>query len=326
MITKTLAQFLFAASLVHVMPLDGAVLEWQAASVATEVAGRAAAQGSVPSEFPHLPIAENRLTPPPKKVDVDSFGVVTSAQSAIVLDAASGAPLYAKNPQEQRAIGSITKLMSTLVFLETNPDLTRFVTLNEDDFAGTGRVYLYYNDPVRLRDVLGAALVGSDNTATLALARLTGLSQDEFVARMNDKAQELGLAHTHFSDPSGLSASNVSTVGDIAIMLREAKAHPEIADFMTDTTLNVAHASGRVSAIPSTNLLLSSFLNTGDYKITGGKTGYIPQAGYCLTTAVAHDGHEIIVVVLGSDERDGRFDDAMSLAAWAFDTFSWDNL
>ncbi len=168
--------------------------------------------------------------------------------------------------------------------------------------------------------------MGSDNTATLALARLAGLGEEEFVARMNDKAQELGLKNTHFADPSGLSAENVSTVGDIAIMLREAKMYPEVAEFMTDATITVAHASGRAAIIPSTNLLLTSFLNSGEYAITAGKTGYIPQAGYCLTSAVTHDGHEIIVVVLGADERDDRFTDVMGLSTWAFDTFSWDNL
>ncbi|MEK7183130.1 MAG: serine hydrolase [Patescibacteria group bacterium] len=330
MITKALSHLLFAVSIVNFFPIDGAVLEWQATSVATDVASSATPDNVVSSlvygTTARLPMAEDKIPQPPKKIDLQSFGVVTSAQSAIVIDAASGVPLFSKNPNEIRSIGSISKLMAALVFLETDPNLNEYVTVTPDDFAGTGRVYLYYNDAVLLEDVLGAAMVGSDNTATLALVRLSGLSTEDFVARMNMKAIEMGMLDSRFEDPSGLSVHNVSTVGELSVLLAEAKRHPELAQFMTDSSLTVQQASGRVASIPSTNLLLTSALNAGEYQVTAGKTGYIPQAGYCLATAIEHEGNEVYIIVLGADEIEARFEDAIDLAGWAFQTFEWPTL
>lgn len=323
MITKALANLLLATSLVNFFPVDGAILEWQA-GVDVPVQGLVA--GVSIEGVPTLPMAKDKIPPPPQKLDLQSFGVVTTARSVVVLDAASGVTLFAKNPNEVRPIGSISKLMAVLVFLETQPDLSAYVKITPEDFAGTGRVYLYYNDPTALEDVLGAALVGSDNTATMALVRVSGLATEDFVARMNTKALELGMLNTKFEDPSGLSANNVSTVGELAILLAEAKKYPELVQFMTDATLTVQQASGRVVSIPSTNLLLTSVLNRGEYQVTAGKTGYIPQAGYCLATSVEYDGHEVIIIVLGADDILARFDDAIDLAGWTFHTFEWPSL
>lgn len=323
MITKALANLLLATSVVNFFPVDGAILEWQAG---VDVPTQGLVAGVSTEAMATLPLSRDRIPPPPKKLDLQSFGVVTTARSVVVLDAASGVTLFAKNPNEVRPIGSISKLMAVLVFLETQPDLSARVKVTPEDFAGTGRVYLYYNDPVHLEDVLGAALVGSDNTATMTLVRASGLATEDFVARMNTKAIELGMSNTKFEDPSGLSANNVSTVGELAILLAEAKKHPEVVQFMTDATLTVEQLSGRVVSIPSTNLLLTSALNRGEYQITAGKTGYIPQAGYCLATAVEHEGHEIYVIVLGADDIEARFDDAIDLAGWSFHTFEWPEL
>ncbi|MDQ5952094.1 MAG: hypothetical protein QG626_221 [Patescibacteria group bacterium] len=323
MIAKALSHLLFAASIVNFFPVDGAVLEWQAG---VPVSTESVVGGLVSMQAATLPMAADKPIPPPTKVDLQSFGVVTSARSAVVIDAASGVTLFSKNPNEVRPIGSITKLMSAIVFLETEPNLATYAKILPEDFAGTGRVYLYYNDPTHLEDILGASLVGSDNTATMALVRLSGLSADEFVAKMNTKAIELGMLQTRFEDPSGLSENNVSTVGELTYLLAEAKQHPEMTQFMTTAELSVQQASGRVSSIPSTDLLLSSLLNQGSYQITAGKTGYIPQAGYCLATAVEHNGNEIYIVVLGADDIIARFDDAMSLAGWTYKTFAWPSL
>ncbi len=323
MIVKVLSNLLFAASVVNFFPIDGAVLELQAG---VEIANDTVISSLVYGPTATLPMAKDKAAPPPKKVDLQSFGVVTSAQSVIVIDAESGTSLFSKNPNEVRPIGSISKLMAALVFLETDPNLEAYVSVTPEDFAGTGRVYLYYNDPLRLEDVLGASMVGSDNTATRALVRHSGLTTEEFVARMNTKAIELGMLDSRFEDPSGLSVNNVSTVGELSVLLAEAKQHPEIAQFMTDATLSVQQSSGRVASIPSTNLLLTSPLNSGDYQVTAGKTGYIPEAGYCLAAAVVHEGNEVYIVVLGADEIEARFEDAIDLAGWAFKTFEWPTL
>ncbi len=317
---KIFVNLLLSASLVNIFPIDGAVLELQAGR---EVAPDDLVSSLVYGPVAKLPVASNKTAQPPKKLDLQSFGVVTTAHSVVVMDAASGVPLFAKNPNEVRPIGSISKLMTALVFLDTKPNLSEYVTVRPEDFAGTGRVHLYYNDSVRLQDVLGAALVGSDNTATLALVRYSGLTYSDFVARMNAKASELGMLMSEFEDPSGLSVKNVSTAGELTVLLSEAEQHQDIEQFMTAASLTVRHTSGREVVIPSTNLLLTSALNSGAYKVTAGKTGYIPQAGYCLATAVQHAGDTIYVVVLGASDLEARFEDAMGLAVWTFNTFEW---
>lgn len=323
MIIKALGQLLLAVTLFHAAPFDAAVLEARA-DESKDLAQ--VAHLILVGQRVYLPKAGDRVMLPPIKKDLDSYGVVTSADSTIVIDVASGATLYAEAPDDVRPMGSITKLMSAMVFFDTKPNLDSTVTLIKDDYVGGGRVYLKFDDAVLLRSVLGASLVGSDNTATHALARLSGLGDAAFIQAMNDKAAVLGMQNSHFVDTSGLSSDNASTARDLSILLRAAKKYSTIAAYMTKNSYDVTQHDGFTVHIPSTDLLLSSPLNTGDYIVTAGKTGYIPEAGYCLATAVEHDGHEIIIVVLGAEAKDDRFNDAAALATWSFNTFVWPKL
>lgn len=323
MIERVVAQLILAFTVTRIIPIDAANLEWQAGIPVPEdslIAPLFAAQPTV-----QLPAAGERVLPP-RKTDVDSYGVVTSAQSAIVVDVASGSVLFQKQPDDVRPIGSITKLMTGIVFLETDPDLRSYVKIVEDDYVGGGRLYVNFNDPILLEDVLAASIVGSDNTATTALQRLSGLSRDEFVARMNAKAQELGMVASSFGDPSGIGNNNLSTARELALLLYEAKQHDVLRDFMTMSQVTIAHASGLAVPVESTDMLLESYLNASPYGITGGKTGYIPEAGYCFITSVEKDGDEVFVAVLGAESIVDRFTDAKALATWAFSTFTWPEL
>lgn len=319
MIAKLIGQLLMASSLVQILPVDAAALEWRAgASDAVHEPVNAAS-----SWFGTLPLAADRVIAP-RKIDLDSYGIVTTAQSAIVVDATTGAILFSEQPDDIRAIGSITKLMTALVFLETNPDLASRVEVVSEDYVGGGRVYLRFDDVVALRDVLRASVIGSDNTATEALARFSGYSPEDFLARMNAKAAELGMSSTRYVDASGVGAGNVSTARDLAKMLAAAEENTTLAAIMPVRTATVTQASGYSVAIESTDELLGSYLNQGDYRIIAGKTGFIPQAGYCFATTVRHNSHGIRVVILGADSKANRFSDAKGLAAWTFKTYSWE--
>ncbi|MBI1907875.1 D-alanyl-D-alanine carboxypeptidase [Candidatus Uhrbacteria bacterium] len=319
MIVKIVGQLLLATSVVHILPVDASSLAWQAGEAeAGEV--RVAAATPWLATLPH---AAARVVMP-KKVDLDSYGIVTSAQTGIVVDAASGAVLYSERPDEVRAIGSITKLMTALVFLEQDPDLGKDVTLTFDDYVGGGRVYLRFDDEVALHDVLRASLIGSDNTATNALPRLVGMSYEDFIARMNAKAVELGMTATQFVDTSGVGAGNVSTARDLATLLAAAEANSTMAAILPRSAATITQDSGYSVTVESTNALLGSSFEATGYDVLVGKTGFIPQAGYCFATSVAHDGHTVRVVVLGAATKGERFSDAKGLAAWAFKTFSWE--
>ncbi len=323
MIVRSLGQLLLAVSLFRLAPFDASVLE---ARVNPDRANPEISHLMLAAGRVHLPSSPSKEIPPPKKRDTASFGVVTSADSVIVVDGASGATLYAEEPDDVRPMGSITKLMSAMVFLDTEPNLDQSVKLIQDDYVGGGKMYLQFNDPFPLRAVLGASLVGSDNTATNALARLSGMTNDEFIAKMNEKAATLGMASTHFVDISGLSSENASTARELSLMLRTAKTYDVIRGYMTKQNYTAVSQTGFTSSIPSTDTLLTSSLNTGDYKITAGKTGFIPQAGYCLATGVQFEGHEVFIVVLGAQKIDDRFADASALARWSFNTFVWPKL
>lgn len=315
---KVAGEIILALLLLNVTQTDTSVfMPTFARAAMPEIAGF-----SVSGQVAYLPLAEDRDFTP-RKTDVAAYGVETTAQSVAVFDAASGALLYAEEPDVVRSIGSISKLMTAMVFLDAQPDLKSWVTVTNDDYVGGGRVYLAYNDPVRLGDVLTASLVGSDNTATEALARLSGLAREDFIARMNSKAQEIGLFSTSFADPSGLSALNQSTARELAVLLAHTVDYDEITSRTALRTATITQSSGFSVNISSTNeLLSSSFLDSG-FDLLVGKTGYIPQAGYCFAGAFVHDGHRIYTTILGSDSKEDRFVDAANVTDWVTKVYTW---
>lgn len=270
-----------------------------------------------------LPTAQN-ATRAPVKVEPTSVGVVTSAVSALVLDRATRAVLYEKNGEEPRSIGSITKLMTAFVFLRGNPDLSSPAAIAPEDVRAGGVQHVSVGDIVTAGDLLRASLVGSDNSSTASLVRLSGMSEGDFVGRMNETAAEMGLRATTFSDPTGLSPENRSIASDVALLVDEALTVDTIREATQMASVSFPGASGRTYSVRTTDELLNSFLNQLPYRIVGGKTGYLPEAGYGLGSLVSEfDGHEIIVVVLGSETLAGRFQDVKALAVWAYRAFEW---
>lgn len=271
-----------------------------------------------------LPLSPDRESAP-KKIVPTSVGVVTSARSAIVVDRKSREVLFEKNIHESRAIGSIAKLMTAYVFLQTVSDLNANVTITSDDVRLGATLHLPVGETVTVRGLLEASLIGSDNTATAAIARLSGLPLGDFVARMNEIAATMGMQNTRFADPTGLSSDNQSVVSDLVVMFDAVMKNETIREITQRANTKVVGNSGRVYLINSTDELLTSFINEYPYKILGAKTGFIPEAGYCLGSVFSFDGsRELIIVVLGSQTKEGRFQDVKSLAVWAYQTFEWE--
>lgn len=321
MMHKVAGELILALLLLNVTQTDTSVfMPTFARAAMPEIAGF-----SFANDAPHLPIAGDRVLTP-LKTDLAAQGVETTAQSVTVFDATSGALLYAEEPDVVRSIGSISKLMTAMVFLDTQPDLSSWVILTPEDYVGGGRVYLFYHDAVHLGDVLTASLVGSDNTATEALVRFSGLSYEEFIARMNTRAQEMGLVNTSFTDPSGLSAENRSTAREVASILAYAADYKEITQRTQLSVASFAHASGRQVSVFSTDELLSSPFVASGFEFLVGKTGYIPQAGYCFTGAFIYKGRRIYTTVLGADSKENRFVDAANVTDWVTKAYTWPNV
>lgn len=325
MIVKLFTQLILASTVLQFFPADAGELQTRAAL--PEAPSRAFDLFETYDMISHrLPESPDRSRAPVKLVS-ESMGVVTSAQSAIVVDRASQAVLFEKNVNDPRAIGSITKLMTAYVFLQGHPDLNAPATLTQEDIRWGAEIHLSVGETVTVRDLLKASLVGSDNSSTAALARLSGLSMGDFVARMNETAAEFGMQATTFDDATGLSSKNVSVVTDLAIMFDRILEDETIADMTQLSTITITGTSGRAYFVESTDELLGTFVDQAPYDILGGKTGYLPEAGYCLGTIFSHkDGGEVIVVVLGSETKESRFQDVKSLAVWAYKTFGWDTL
>lgn len=229
------------------------------------------------------------------------------ARNAILIDPATGEVLFAKNAASSVPIASLTKLMTAMVFLEQKPALERYAEVTEAELNGGGHTQLRNGEKVALGDLLHMSLMCSDNVATRIVAREAGLKPDDFVARMNKKAVELGLTGSRFVEFTGLDERNVSSAADVARMLHAA-AHDPLIQQITTTREYEFRTERRVHALRNTDRLLY-----GRYDVLGGKTGFINEAGYCFATWIHLQGRDLIAVVLGAPTAATRFADAVRL-------------
>lgn len=234
------------------------------------------------------------------------------AAAAIIFNPANGQVLWEENAQDKRSIASITKVMTTVVFLEDNPDLTQDVTVERSDVYAASTTYLKANDRLALGDVLHLVLIASDNAAARVLARVSHGGTASFVERMNEKALELGLENTSFADPSGLNPANVSSAYDLSRLISFAASDERIAPVMQTATYTV-HTNRRIINIHSTNRLVMEGMD-----VVGGKTGFISKSGYCLATLLRlpQTGNQVAFVVLGAQSNPGRFWETRHLFNW----------
>jgi D-alanyl-D-alanine endopeptidase (penicillin-binding protein 7) len=234
------------------------------------------------------------------------------AEAAIIYDSATGHVLWELNSNKERSIASITKVMTAAVFMEDSPNLSDVVTVNLNDVRAASTTYLRSGYQVTKGDLLHLTLIASDNAAARALARVSKYGSEAFIDRMNEKAKELGLTNTAYSDPSGLLSTNVSSAYDMARLITYVSGDDRIASVMRKQNYTV-NAGRRVINIHSTNQLVMK----GDYDVQAGKTGFIRSAGYCLATLLKlPSGPEVAVVVLGAKSNAGRFWETRHLVDW----------
>lgn len=234
------------------------------------------------------------------------------AEAAIIYNPVTHQVLWEENATDSRSIASITKVMTAVVFLEHEFDLDREVVVDPADVRGASTTFLRGRERLSLNDLLHLTLIASDNAAARTLARYSLWGPDGFVRRMNEKAVELGLASTHYTDPSGLHPDNVSSAYDMARLIAFAAGDGRIAAIMRkgDHTLRT---SRRSITVHNTNKLVGT-----DVEVMGGKTGFIRKAGYCLATLLRlpQAPDPVAVVVLGARSNAGRFWETRHLLSW----------
>lgn len=258
----------------------------------------------------------------PQRIYTNTIDVKITAQSVLAVDVASGKILYERNSLEKRPIASLTKLMTALVFLDYNPGWQEeFYTIASDRRNG-GIIHLNTGEILTIKDLFYTALIASDNDAAMALSRSTGLSEEEFVDKMNDKAHYLNLSNTEFVEPTGLNYNNQSTAKDIATLLKEAMDRQEIREATSLAAYEfevITQEKKRLVKLYNTDWLVNGYLD-----IVGGKTGHLEKAGYCLATKIKGPAdQEIIIVALGSESNFDRFQDIKAIADWIFNNYQW---
>lgn len=234
--------------------------------------------------------------------------------SAIVLDD-DGNLIYGKDVNTVRPIASITKLMTAMVILDANLDLDEQITVTKEDrdlIRLTGS-RLQYGATLSRREMILLALMSSENRAATALGRTYPGGMTNFVAHMNRKAKGLGMSNSHFADPAGLKAENVSTASDLAIMVAAADSYPLITQSTTTTRMDVRPYSGRG---PLTYGNTNRLLKNKSWDIELSKTGYINEAGRCLVMQANIEGEDVSIVLLNSFGKLTPFGDSNRLRKW----------
>lgn len=235
------------------------------------------------------------------------------AEAAIIYNPETGEVLWENHSKDQRSMASITKVMTALVFLETETPLSTIVTVQPSDVRAASTTYLRNGYKLPAEDLLNLLLVGSDNAAARALARSSNIGYEAFIQRMNAKAKELGLDNTSYVEPSGLSAENMSSAYDLARLIAYAAADERIGSIMRKATYTTQ--AGRITITAhSTNQIV----RTGDIDVVGGKTGFIGRSGYCLATLLRlpQSGQQVAFVVMGAKSNASRFWETRHLFNW----------
>ena len=235
--------------------------------------------------------------------------------NAVVVDASAKRPVYYKGADDVTPIASLTKLMTAMVMLDAKLPEDELITIGIDDldFLKGSKSRLRLGAELPRYEMLRLALMSSENRAASSLARTYPGGTKAFVAAMNAKAATLGMTHTRYADPTGLSAQNVSTANDLAILVAAAAEYPQIRDFSTTGSHFVAvQPTGQILGFNNTNNLVKN--DKWDIKLS--KTGYIREAGKCLVMLATIASKPFVIVLLDSAGKYTRLGDAQRVRHW----------
>ena len=263
------------------------------------------------------PAAETPLVLPatPSSHVLDPAKLRLASLNAVIIDASANRPVYAKGADAVTPIASLTKLMTAIVTLDAQLPQDELIAIDLDDLdylKGT-HSRLRMGTELPRREMLRLALMSSENRAASSLARTYPGGTPAFVAAMNAKAAVLGMTHTNFSDPTGLSAHNVSTANDLAMLVAAAAQYPQIRDFSTTGSHYVeVQPTGQMLGYNNTNNLVKN----AQWDIKLSKTGYIREAGKCLVMLATIASKPFVIVLLDSAGKYTRLGDAQRVRHW----------
>lgn len=233
---------------------------------------------------------------------------------ALIYDEKGKLPLYSKNANAIVPIASITKLMTAMVVLDAQLPMDEKITISVLDVDTLKGTHSRVRPGMRFSraELMKLSLMASENRAAAALARTYPGGTVAAVAKMNEKARELGMKDTYYRDSTGLNSGNVSTANDLVKMMLAAQRYEIIQQYSTSSTHSVSVSGSRSLRFGNTNPLVK---NTS-WQIGVSKTGYISEAGRCLVMAAKITQRPVIIVLLDSSGKQTRIGDANRVKKW----------
>lgn len=244
-------------------------------------------------------------------------------KSAYMVDYATGTVLYSRNENERLPIASMVKIMTSLLTFESvdsgKISLDDDVVVSERAASmGGSQVFLDANTTHKVGDLLKTVIVASANDSCVALAEHISGSVEAFVARMNERAVELGMENTVFKNCTGLpAAESFSSAKDVSIMFSQLVKHPKYFDYSKVWLEDYKHPDGRATTITNTNKLVKFYQGCD-----GGKTGFTSEAKFCLCATAKRNDMRVISVIIGADSSKVRNAAISASFDYAFANFS----
>lgn len=243
------------------------------------------------------------------------------APSGVLMEKVTGEVIYEKNAHARYMPASVTKLMTMLIIAE---DIERGTLSTEDTVTASARaasfggscVFLAEGEQMSVHEMLKCIAVVSANDCAVAMAEHISGSEEAFVARMNERARDLGLENTHYTNCTGLfdDAAHYTTAYDVAMLSRELLRHEFIKDY---TGIWMDSIRGGAFELTSTNRLVYAYPGC-----TGLKTGYTDSAKYCISATAEREGVEYIAVVMHAESVEARNADARAMLDYAFANYT----
>lgn len=251
-------------------------------------------------------------------------GPAIGADGAVLMDADTGAVLYAKNPDKELYPASVTKIMTGLLAVE-NKELDEVITFSKEAVYSVPwdgcQMGMSVGEEITLEQCLNGVLVHSANEAANGVAEFIGGSIAGFADMMNKRAWELGCRHTHFSNPSGLFAEDhYTSARDLALIMKEFVKYDVLCKMASQHSYTVDSTNMRSEGF--TVYSKNKFFNgTYDYdKVICSKTGYTGEARQTLVSCAERDGRRLVCVIL-REESPAQFEDTIQLFDYGFDNF-----
>ncbi len=248
--------------------------------------------------------------------EVDAFMASVSAQAVQVIDVDSGSVLLSRNADLPRSPASTTKLVTALVSRDIYA-LDTVLKVGQEAMSTGTTMGLINGEEITVENVFYGLLMNSGNDAAFLLANQSPFGYQSFVNQMNVKAEQLHLKHSHFTNPSGLDdPDHVMSAADLTIVAREVLKDEFLKSIVGTKSKVITDVSGKIShPLYSTQQLLGIVPG-----VIGMKTGTTDQAGEALVTALERDGHTLILVVLGSQDR---YADTRKMINWIENSYQW---